>query len=582
MAQKPDESGSSGKKNLGADSLNLSTPLIHNDEPAAHEIGDTVHGGHVETAVTATDDTIDNVANGSATNGSATNGSAANSNGHNGHFNGAAGENALSVDDPRTRALLEQLLTVVNQDGSGGGTESSARGGAPAFASVLRRRWKTALLMFLLVTTAISWKLRPGEVSYVATATMLLPKSSSSSSDAASVLTSLGGRRDAAGNTLDTQIAILESYPFVEKVQLRAKENLISFLPAAQSKAAIAAIDAATIKATAPLSPELVDITVTSDDPNASRAMANASVQVYDKELVRQSDATLSSDRAFVSRSVQEVGAELAKAKRDLQNFKEANNVFNIDTSLTTSSATIEQLKDKERSLRINAEAGPTGSLVLGDAITQSLQQRASDARLKYDNVLRDFYPSSPEAQAARADLAAAQSQVDQRIAKLTSQATQQANDAARELAEAERRAANLPAVEFQLSQLNAKVQQLADTYKTVTDRLTTLKLHRQCQSRYRVQSGAGARSQSGFAHLAARNYGRRAHRLSYSRFVRDDSRAVGSFAARCRRFRAAATRAGSGRDAAVARSRRTSLGSNDWRATDGSACFGSVPHYPL
>lgn len=454
--------------NPSADNPRLTTPLIHkqSDQHSGHneteagktnsgetEVGDTLHGGHAEIGDSS------NTANGNGANG----------NGHNGHHNG---DQTLSVDDPRTRALLEQLLTVVNQDGSGG-KQTSSRGSVPDFMGVLRRRWKPALLMFLLVTLTVSWKLRPGEVSYVSTATMLLPKSSGS--DVGSALDALGGRRNSAGNALDTQIAILESYPFVQKAQKQAKENLKDFTKAKPD--AIAAIDRATIKATAPLSPELVDITVTSDDPDASRAMANASVQVYARELVRQSDTTLSSDKNFVRDKVSDVGQQLAQAKRELQNFKEANQVFDVGASMTTSSASIEQLKDKERAMRIDAEAGATGSLVLGDAITQSLQQRASDAKLAYETILRDFYPSSPEAGRARANWQTAQAQVDNRISKLTAQSRQRSEDATRELAEAQSRAAGLPKVEFTMSQLQARVQQLSDTYKTVTDRFTQLQL---------------------------------------------------------------------------------------------------------
>ncbi len=459
MAKKNDNTGS-------GDEGKLMTPLIHSESAAdnSHHVGDTAHGGHAEIGAKTAGVDGDVIHS---------NGAEARANGHqaNGHLNG---ENALSVDDPRARALLEQLLTVVNQDGNNG-KETSARGSSTDFVGVLRRRWKPALLMFLLVVAAVSWKLRPGEVSYVATATMLLPKSGGGGNDVASALSSLGGRRDAAGNALDTQIAILESYPFIQKAQKQAKKNLIAFLNA--DKATLAAIDGATIKATAPLSPELVDITITSDDPEASRAMANASVQVYANELVRQSDATLSSDKTFVTGRVKDVGRQLSQAKIELQRFKEANQVFDVDASMTTSSATIEQLKDKERSARIDAEAGATSNLVLGDAITQSLQQRASDELLKYENVLRDFYPSSPEAREARANYETAKTQVDQRTAKLTEQARQRANDASRELAQAESRAARLPAVEFRMSQLKERVRQLGDTYNTVTNRLTELEL---------------------------------------------------------------------------------------------------------
>lgn len=412
-------------------------------------------------------------------NGNSANGNSANhGNGDNGNGHGANGQ-ALSVDDPRTRALLEQLLQSVGQDAEEV-REKSSRGGLPDVLGMMRRRWKPVGVLFCLILAAVAWKLRPGEVSYVATATMLLPKAASATSDIGA-LSGLGGRRDTAGSALDTQIAILQSYPFVEKSRNQAKivlkQKALKENAPHKYDAALAEVNNSVLKAAAPLSPELVDITITSPSRDAATVMANASIDVYARDIVSQSNTSQINDKRFVAQKVKEVNAQLQKAKNQLKNFKDANHVFDITSALARSSTTIESLEQKERALRIDAEAGATGSTVLSDGITQSLQQRATDARLKYETILRDFFPSSPEARAAEADWRTAQTQVDNRIAQLVRQARQQAQDAARELNEARSNAARLPAIEFRLSQLQDNVAQLSATYQTLTNRYTSLSL---------------------------------------------------------------------------------------------------------
>ncbi|HXI15312.1 MAG TPA: P-loop NTPase, partial [Chloroflexota bacterium] len=102
---------------------------------------------------------------------------------------------------------------------------------------------------------------------------------------------------------------------------------------------------------------------------------------------------------------------------------------------------------------------------------------------MKYETILQDFLPTSPEARAAQSEWTAAQAQVDRRISNLLRQAQQQASDTQRELDEARASAARLPRVEYNLSQKTAKVAQLQTIFQTLTDRYTGLNLTRDVAS---------------------------------------------------------------------------------------------------
>jgi uncharacterized protein involved in exopolysaccharide biosynthesis len=372
--------------------------------------------------------------------------------------------------------LLEQLLSTVAQD-SAPAAERPERG--PSLASYLgavRRRWKPMLLIFLLATAAVAWKLKPGASSYVTTATMLLPSSGASGgADAAAAM--LGARRDAPGGAIDTQIAIVQSPKLVARAKAIAKLRL------ARAKKPTKNVDDVTIRAAAPVSPELIDITVTAPDPDSATYVANAAVQAYSERTSSAGNEIHEANLQFVSSQVREVNSRLQSAKRELQRFKDQNKVFSIETELTRSSQQISELEAKARAARYDAEAGATGPTIASDGITTSLQQKAADARLKYETVLRDFYETSPEALAAKNEWQNAQAQVDKRVRTLMNQTQQFARDAQRELDEARRNASVLPAVEFRLSQLNQKVAQLEDLYKTLSDRYNTLMLTRNAKT---------------------------------------------------------------------------------------------------
>jgi succinoglycan biosynthesis transport protein ExoP len=392
----------------------------------------------------------------------------------NGH---SSGDGAINVDDPRTRVLLEQLLTTLSQDNTPT-IEKPQRG--PSLNSVLgalRRRWLPMALLFVVALVGVTWKLRPGKSHFIASSTMLLPTSGGAGSAADAALAVLGGRKDTPGGSIDTQIAILQSPLFQKQARDIAKRKML------KDKKDPTYVDSTSVSAAAPVSPELITITVTSPEAEAATYVANANVDAFAQRMRSEGDKIHDANIATVQQQVNQVNSQLQKAKIDLQRYKDATGVFSIETALQRSSQQITELEAKARAARIDAEAGATGPSISGDGITNNLQQKAADARAEYQSVLRDFYPTSPEAKAAESEWRAAQALVDQRVNMLTRQQRQQAVDAERELAEARRSASVLPAVEFRLSQLTQKVAQLEVLYKTLSDRYNALLLTRNSKS---------------------------------------------------------------------------------------------------
>ncbi|MDF2440322.1 MAG: hypothetical protein JWN98_1306 [Abditibacteriota bacterium] len=402
------------------------------------------------------------------------------SNGNGAHSNGtqslpSGGESALNIADPRTQVLLEQLLTTLSHETAPEPEKSLKAPSISTYLGMMRRRWKPMLLIFLVTLAAVSWKLKPGEVQYITSATMLLP--AADSGNAASAAAALLGAKDAPGGSIDTQIAIATSPEVLNDARYRAK------LVLQQKGQPTAPVDDAEVKAAAPVSPELIDVTVTAKTSAAATTLANSIVVAFANYLSEKGNEVHTKNMNVVRDQVKTVGKQLEVAKADLQAYKDLTGVFSIETELVKNATQIQELEAKERAARIEAAAGATGETVLSDGITTTLQQKTAEARLRYETVLQDFLPTSPEARAAESAWRAAQKQVDSRVATLVSQTQQQARDAGRELNEARGSAAKLPRVEYNLSQKTATVGQLQDLYKTLTDRYTALTLTAKTES---------------------------------------------------------------------------------------------------
>lgn len=392
--------------------------------------------------------------------------------GSNGHGNGSTDGNGtgVSLDDPRTKVLLEQLITTLSQESAPLEEKTSRVTNLGYYLTALRRRWRPMLFVFLVASALVAYKLKPDGVTYAATATMLLPSASTSSGPATAtdVANLISGKVVASGGSVDTQIAIIQSPKIVQP----AEDSLPQYFPHNGSRGYWAGVRAA-----APISPDLIDITVTSNNGAVATALANRIIVVYGDYLKSQNKALTRTNLNFLRQTVGKVKRDLDKAKHDLQNFKEKTKVYTVETRLTQITTQLQNLRDEANKADAELAAGANSSTVLSDATTTGLLQKATEAKLKYQTILRDYYPTAPEAIKAQQDWQAADQLVKNRINTMQQTAQAHARMVHTELAQAQQEASSLPATEYKLTELMGQVEQYTKTYQTLSNNLINMDL---------------------------------------------------------------------------------------------------------
>lgn len=381
----------------------------------------------------------------------------------------------LKFNDPRTSLLMEQLVSTLVQENRRM-TEEKAPGRGFDYAAMLRRRWPVMLGVFLLVAGAALWKLRPGAPNYVAVATMLLPKEQKSAS-----LSDLNLARSAdVSSNVQTQIAIVTSDPMIERAWRRLEPGIQSSgwgLPARRGVADGPPYRAVT--AAAPVSPDLVDITVTARTPDAAKALANIMVTVYREQMRQWADDSTIQNIEDARKQVDQARVLFLKAKQELTDFQQESGVPDLAARLNSVTTRIDQLQQESAAARQDADAGLTSSIVLADPLVGDLQKKVNDARIVYEDVQRKYQPDAPETVTARSALADATGLLEKRQGALLARTTQKAAQLETQLAAARAESARLPQVASKFNQLSTNVDLLGSTYKSMSDRYNELRLNR-------------------------------------------------------------------------------------------------------
>lgn len=385
---------------------------------------------------------------------------------------GANGNGGANLADPQVRALMEQLLATLGQE-SAPVEEKTAPGGfnPGALRAMIRRRWKPMLVVFLLTLAAVVWRLRPDKTVYMATITMLPPKSTSAAptTDPLSALI----RSSTTNATMGTQIAILTSPPLIERA--------LKGLPAALRSAGWGkeGPKEEDIQATAPAASDTIDVMVSAAHPRAAIALANRLVDVYGVHKQELAAKSNQSNLNLMKQQVADAERLMLKAKRDLRDYKQRTHIISLDSYLSGVAGRIEQMEQQARAAQLEADAGRAGQSVQNDAIVMSLQQKVNEARANYATVLRDFFPNSPEAIQARQNLNEAQRLVEQRTDTLLGAARLRASKAQSVLGSARGDAKHMPQTEYQLTQLVGRVALQEETYRQAIARYTQVYLAR-------------------------------------------------------------------------------------------------------
>ena len=384
-------------------------------------------------------------------------------------YDSEADEANLYLNDPRTRLLMDQLASVMTQDNRRPSEEKAApRQFDMSMAwAMLRRRWLLMLGVFLLITTAVAWKLRPGEPSYMATATMLLPKENKSLSNID--ITQM--RSSDISSSVQTQIAIVTSKPLVERAWLAVPEKL------RQRGWPLGKVPMQAVRGAAPVSSDLVDITVTALNPDAAKAMANNLVTVYRLQMRDWADEETVKNIASAKSQVKQTEKQYLNAKRELQEFQQQTGVTSVLDRVAALNTRIQQLTIDSQAAQLDLAAGLASEKVMADSAIPDLEKKVYDAQQNYDAIAERYQPGDIKTQAARQALGDAKNLLEKRRSAFLGQIRQKSADLDVQLAKAKSESASLPPIASKFNELSTKADLLENTYKSLVDRYNALKL---------------------------------------------------------------------------------------------------------
>lgn len=378
-------------------------------------------------------------------------------------------DDALNMNDPRTRLLMEQLVNVLVNDNRRPVEEKTATRhfDLGMALSMLRRRWPIMLGVFLVMTAVVAWKLRPGAVSYVATATVLLPQEDKS----LKLGDVMQNRSSDMSSNVQTQTAIITSPPLVERAWRMVPETLrLKGWP-------LNHVPMQAVRAAAPVSPDLVDITVTALDSEAAKVMANNLVTVYRKQISDWADESIVDKIRSAEKQVEQSRDLYLTAKGKLQDFQQKTGVTDIGIRLTAVSSRIQQLQVDAEAASLEAASGLSSQTVLGDTILGDLKKKADEARQNYQGIAERYQADAPETLRAKSAWDDAQKLADSRQNALLSQINQKASQLRGQLTQARSESAELPPISSKFNELATNAELLESTYKSLVDRYTDLRL---------------------------------------------------------------------------------------------------------
>lgn len=367
-----------------------------------------------------------------------------------------------AAEESSLREFYAQLTTLLTQDNAPQAKKKSRN----TLLSALRRRWFPALLVSAIAFAGLTSLLRPRQSVYDSSVMLLLPPRIVGSSQNQDPFTPPEESYDT-----EAELAIIGSESIVTKamsqvppmLRLRGWGNTN--------------VTAAPVQAVAYGSDSLININVSSLDPAASLRLADEMVSAYTDYTRRRYEQNRTENLKITEERVTESGQLLESARNQLRRFKERSGVFDAALQQGTSSGSVGDLENALA--KAKSEAGGTSNDGVRDAGLDLLRQQALEAQIAYQNVVRDFLPSSDRARAAERKWRqiAAQARAREREIR-TANARRRAQIGA-SLRVARSRAAALPAIEQTLNRLNERVQLLQTAYRSASDRFNQLNLAR-------------------------------------------------------------------------------------------------------
>lgn len=191
---------------------------------------------------------------------------------------------------------------------------------------IMRRRRVTIAVSTLAVATFAWWFAWQKEPVYEATAAIKFEQSTSLTGLLVEVLSF------SPADTIETQAAIIRSFPVMEQVAKRLGELPTTLPPDAvrESKAYTAVVDALTAKVRTKrvASTNILEITAVSTNPRRAKDLANTVAEVYREFQGRARNARIVEAREFIEQQLKELDGRVRKAEEAMWAFREANRII--------------------------------------------------------------------------------------------------------------------------------------------------------------------------------------------------------------------------------------------------------------
>ncbi len=280
---------------------------------------------------------------------------------------------------------------------------------------IRRRRW-TIIVCSLLVGLFAFWFARQREPEYQSTSAIKFEQSTSLTGLLVEVLSF------SPSDTIETQAAIVRSFPVMEQVAKRLGELPTTMPPDAvkESKAHTGVVDAlaARVKTSRVASTNILEITATSSDPRKAKDLANTVAEVYRDVQSRTRNARIVEARQFIEQQLKELEGRVKKAEEAMWAFREANRVIAPGAESTVLLSLFTQIRgdiEKTRQQRTELElaagrlsranglTAPEAERVYVDSANPAmvrLQATLADLMLERNNLALEVTDSHPRLQA--------------------------------------------------------------------------------------------------------------------------------------------------------------------------------------
>jgi len=362
-----------------------------------------------------------------------------------------------SDDDASAREFYGHLVTLLTQENSP--RHVVAPKGRAGLKEALRRRFWPALLVFLLCFAGLGKVLRPKQALYVGSMRLLLPPRDPAAAN--DPLSSPDTAYDAPA-----QVAIIQSEAIVK--------DALQHVPRAVRAKGFGDLDAesAPVEVATAGSDQLVDVFVSSLDPNASLLTVKAMVAAFQNYSRHRFNSNVADNLGRTSKIALRTNRQLAQAQDQLRRLKERYGILDYTSAQSNATNNLSSLQNE-----LDAALRDQGTATTTDTTLQNLQDKAGAAQSAYQAVTRDFFPDSDRARAAKSVLDSANAQVVARRNTLGSNARGRIESLRQSIARARKQSSILPAVEQKLGQLTARIAALQTASNEAGTRQNQLQL---------------------------------------------------------------------------------------------------------